>query len=372
MKDGPLSVGPAVRRPSDAPTDPSAGPERLSAVASTAIAPLLRGGHRDLRVLAVFPQAAYLSVGEDLVTLVTSDGIRQPNAVVLNVPSNARPLARIFVGQTGRIGNGRVWLGDLDIRVSRWWDPTPRLRATTPARLRAASETTRRRIAATTGGMPPREGVDLASVLAGALDGMLAALSVGDDGAAFLAARGSIGLGPGLTPSGDDQLAGLVAGTLVLAPSLGAGASWLPSVVAATQRLGLAVAEAAVGRTTSVSAALLGHAALGRLSDPASGLLRAWTSSAGLWVATLPARTQDPIRNARDTRDARNARAASDADADIVRATERLLAVGSSSGRDLTLGLLAAADLLAGAHACSMSPAPAMPQALSTFPAPTS
>ncbi len=350
----------------------------LPAVASSAIAPLLRGGHRDLRVLAAFPQAAYLSVGEDLVALVTSDGIRQPDAVVLNVPSIARPLARTFVGQTGRIGNGGVRLGDLEISVSRWWDPTPRLRATTPARLRAASETTRRRIAATEGRTRRGEDVDLAFALAEALDGTRMALSAGDDAAAFTAARASIGLGPGLTPSGDDQLAGLIAGTLVLAPSLGAGGSWLGPVVAATQRLGLAVAEAAVGRTTSVSAALLGHAALGQLADPATRLVRAWTSSAGFWVASLSARTQDPTRNTRNTRNARNARnarntrAASDADGDIVRATDRLLAVGSSSGRDLALGLLAAVDLLAGTHVGSMPPAPAMPQALTTFPAPTS
>jgi hypothetical protein len=370
-------------------------------VASTAIARLLRGCRRDLRVLAVFPQAIYLDVGDDLVTLVTSDGIRHPNALSLNLSSSLRPFWQVRVGQAGRIGNGGLRVGDLEIRVSRWWDPAPMLRASTPDALRAASGITRRRIGAPVDGMLPSgdagldgasggdRDVDLSVRLAGAMAGTLAALAVGDDTAALAAAGGSIGLGPGLTPSGDDRLAGLIAGTLVLAPSLDAGASAgggagggagvgaacggggggpghelpgraaadLARVVATTQRFGRAVAQAAVGRTTSVSAALLVHAALGRLADPATVLVRSWTSSAGLRVASLPAQMQ-ATRNPGDVRDAR----AFPADADIVRATDRLLAVGSSSGRDLTLGLLAAVDLLTGAHAGSTPPLPAMPR----------
>lgn len=371
MTEARLRVGAGARRPPSTPTDPPPRAGRLAAVASTAIASLLGGVHQDLRVVAAFPRAAYLSVGDDLVTLETSDGVGQPNAVVVNAPSTLRPLARIFVGQTGRIGDGGVRLGDLEIRVSRWWDPRPRLRPTTAAGLRAVSEITRRRIEATADGVRPRGDVELEDALAEAPAGTLAALTVGtlaaltagDDVAAFTAARRMIGLGPGLTPSGDDRLAGLIAGTLVLAPSFGSRTSGSEEgggvadlavhaeVVAAAQRLGRAVAQAAVGRTTSVSAALLWHAARGQLARPATDVVRAWTSPCGssgfrgFRVASVPAQSHDPTRNTRNTRNTWNTR---DADADIVRATDRLLAVGSSSGRDLTLGLLAAADLLTG------------------------
>ena len=69
----------------------------LPALASTAVRSLLRGEPRPVTVLARFPQAAYLAVeGEmSIIALVTADGIAQPNALVLNVPSTERPLARL-------------------------------------------------------------------------------------------------------------------------------------------------------------------------------------------------------------------------------------------------------------------------------------
>jgi len=298
-----------------------AGPCRSGsrpAVASSAIAPLLRGADRAVTVLASFPQAAYLSVGDDLVALVTSDGIHHPNAVVLDLPSSERPLDRLAIAPRGRIGRHGLSIGDLELHIVRWWDPRPRLRGSTPAALRAASDLTRQRLAAVAGPLPEASHTARTADLANALGTVVAALRVGDGEAAFAAAQRIVGLGPGLTPSGDDRLAGLIAGTLVLAPSIasassgGADGGASTDLPAATERLGHAVAAAAVGRTTSVSAALLRHAASGQMAEPASALVRAWVA----------------------------------ADRDTVRATDRLLAVGSSSGRDLTLGLLAAVELL--------------------------
>ena len=292
-------------------------------MASSAIAPLLRGADRAVTVLASFPQAAYLSVGDALVALVTSDGIRHPNAVVLDLPSAARPLERLVTAPTGRIGRHGLSIGGLELHIVRWWDPRPRLRGSTPAALRAASELTRQRLAEVAGPLAEPSHTALAAALADSVGTVVAALKAGDDVAAFAAARRIVGLGPGLTPSGDDRLAGLIAGTLVLAPSIASassgradgGAAGADSV-GATERLGHAVAAAAEGRTTSVSAALLRHAASGQMADPATALVRAWVA----------------------------------ADRDTVRATDRLLAVGSSSGRDLALGLLAAVELLTDEH----------------------
>ncbi len=65
--------------------------------------------------------------------------------------------------------------------------------------------------------------------------------------------RSLAGLGPGLTPSGDDVLAGYVAG-LVLLHGL--------------RKRAMRIAEEAVPRTTSLSATLLRHAAIGEVPEP--------------------------------------------------------------------------------------------------------
>ena len=76
-----------------------------------------------------------------------------------------------------------------------------------------------------------------------------------------------LGLGPGLTPSGDDALVGLFAAWLALDPpglrhARGRGRSLLASLVAHAPE-----------RTTPISAELLYHLARGRLSDPLRRLL---------------------------------------------------------------------------------------------------
>jgi hypothetical protein len=65
--------------------------------------------------------------------------------------------------------------------------------------------------------------------------------------------RALAGLGPGLTPSGDDVLAGYVAG-LVLLHGL--------------RKEAARIAEEAAARTNSLSATLLRHAALGEVPEP--------------------------------------------------------------------------------------------------------
>jgi uncharacterized protein DUF2877 len=70
--------------------------------------------------------------------------------------------------------------------------------------------------------------------------------------------RALAGLGPGLTPSGDDVLAGYVAGLVLLH---------------GMRKKAARIAEDAAARTTSLSATLLHHAALGEVPEPVHILL---------------------------------------------------------------------------------------------------
>ena len=86
-----------------------------------------------------------------------------------------------------------------------------------------------------------------------------AAIRAGDRATAAAAARGLIGLGPGLTPSGDDALAGIEG---ALRASGHPVAGFLETVLADVET-----------RTTAVSVALLRHAARGEFAERVHRLL---------------------------------------------------------------------------------------------------
>ncbi len=109
-----------------------------------------------------------------------------------------------------------------------------------------------------------------------------------------------LGLGTGLTPSGDDLVAGILA-SLVWQSNLGA----IPAPFA--KHLVESVREAAPGKTNHISARLLHHAGDGLLYAPAMEL----------GAALLLGATDSIIAPAR-----------------------RLLSIGHSSGADLATGLL--------------------------------
>ena len=116
--------------------------------------------------------------------------------------------------------------------------------------------------------------------------------------AALRTATRLIGLGPGLTPAGDDVMAGTIAGLVLLGH---------PSA----ERFAAAVYSLAAGRTTELSRALLRHAAAGRVSGEYAAVLH------GL-VGERP----------------------------LAPAVAQLLATGSTSGRAMALGLCTAIDLV--------------------------
>lgn len=279
----------------------------LPAAASAGLGEVLSSYPRPGRVAAVWPAAAYVEVRGTpwVVAVVTRGGVALPNAVVVAMKHEAAPFAGVTVGQAARVGGGKVDLGGLVVRVRRWWDPVPRLGHVHPAALAERLAVVERLLPAWP---PPRAPVTLAERGA-----VLEAASLRLDTAAAATAIGDlIGLGPGLTPAGDDVVASLVAGVRLLAgavagPALGVAPALDQLVTALT-----AAVVGAAGRTTWLSAALLRHATRGEVAAPVAGLL------AGLAGRAAPAV-----------------------------AVERLLGIGHTSGHDLATGLVMAARTIA-------------------------
>jgi len=135
----------------------------------------------------------------------------------------------------------------------------------------------------------------------GAIEGLLAALQVGDCQGIIVGAAALAGLGPGLTPAGDDFLLGLMAGLR----------TWHQFLA----RKGLSVEEAcqaiygaAAGRTNLLSTALLRSAREGMFGEA--------------WHELLAALRQGKA-------------------AEVRRAADRILGFGETSGADALNGFLA-------------------------------
>jgi hypothetical protein len=141
-----------------------------------------------------------------------------------------------------------------------------------------------------------------------AIEGLLAALHGGDRQGIAASAIALTGLGPGLTPAGDDFLLGLMAGLQTWPQFLAGGGL---SVEEACQ----AIYEAADGRTNLLSLALLQSAREGMFSE--------------VWHILLAALRQgkaDEVRGAAD----------------------RVLSFGGTSGADALSGFLAVLNWLIG------------------------
>jgi Protein of unknown function (DUF2877) len=301
---------PTIPLPSEsaAATARTARPARAAtavpASASTGIAELLRGPVRPARVLLSMPAAVYVSVAGakgapgDVVGVLTSDAARLPLGCMLFRPSNGRPLVALPPGAPAEVGGGRIVVGDLAVSAAAWWDPRPRLPHPRPALLPEGVRQLRNALygegvphsAFTLPGLPTGPGGPLAA--------LRGAVRRADLEAALRTAGRLIGLGPGLTPAGDDVMAGTVAGLVLLGHPAG-------------QRFAAGVYSLAAGRTTELSRALLRHAACGRVSGEYAAVL------SGL-VGERP--LEPAIRG--------------------------LLNTGSTSGRALALGLSTAIDLV--------------------------
>jgi hypothetical protein len=121
---------------------------------------------------------------------------------------------------------------------------------------------------------------------------------------------GLAGLGPGLTPSGDDALAGFAAVMTLLSPYLSADAAPRDDIAAT-------IARVARPRTTALSAVFLAHAAQGEVAEHLGNLLLA---------LALPAEASEAV----------------------LHAANHVLSFGANSGGDTLLGMLLALRALEG------------------------
>ncbi len=257
--------------------EPPAGPAWLSA----ALGGLIAGPMRRGTVLASTRFASYLLLQETteptVVAVVANGAVRLPVAAC--VPR----LPALAVAAPAQVGGGVITADGHAWRPVRWWDPTPRLDA-------RALRTHGWRLADVIASEPPTAyGVDVELARA-----VVAALAEGD----ATPACGLLGSGPGLTPAGDDVVAGALAALALM--------DRLP--VAAAD----AVTSAARSRTTALSASLLMAAARGQVVPEAARTLRALARDGDVDEVTTMAR--------------------------------RLFAVGATSGHDLALGLAAALE----------------------------
>ena len=271
--------------------------------------------------------ALYLAVGGSVLPVVTADAVALPTAVRLGLASGSVPWARcgrqpwgVAAGDVVEVGDGRVTLPGLDVVAVRTWRPA-RVRTPPPgvgcSNGRQSSHlSTQLEQAWATGGEPAggsHDGAWLADGIRQALSGVgcRAPPGVGcSDGrlGSHLstqlhevdapAVAGLVGRGPGLTPAGDDALAG----ALLVAHALGAGTDLADAV------------RARLHATTAVSAALLDAAADGYAARP---------------VVTL---VDAAVANRPDA---------------VARALPAVLAIGHTSGADTVTGIHAALATLA-------------------------
>ena len=256
-----------------------------AAVASTAIADLLSGPAQEARVLGASPFAQYLALesgrkGITVIAVLSADAVRLPLGLVI-----ADRLPDVALEGEISVGGGAVSLGPVQICATRWFDPRPLLvkpyltdRIDTAAGLLGE-------LPADAHGLPDEP-----------FDAMATCLLDGDPTPALSV----IGRGPGLTPAGDDLVAGALAAIALRGQ--------LPRKTAE------AVLTHAATATTSLSSSLLCCAASGQVVPQAARFLSALCGAAPLHPSL------DDLR-----------------------------AVGGTSGTALALGLVAGARAVVGA-----------------------
>jgi uncharacterized protein DUF2877 len=272
-----------------------------SSVWPAAVSPLLAAelaaAPRCARVLAAFPTALYLLLDrhDRVLPVLADDALRLPTGLRLGLPSRALDWG-VAAGSEVLVGDGRVRLPQRDVVALREWRPSrvsPCLRETSSADCADSAVAAASRVLAS---------ADVSGVLRGLAADVAGTALRG--GSTLLQVAALVGAGPGLTPSGDDALCGVL---LALRAVGGGAADAAAASVAGAVR---AVAHA----TTSLSASLLGAAAQGYAVPEAVRLVRATVGG-----------------DARETS----------------LALPAVLAIGHTSGADLVAGLAGTIDALA-------------------------
>jgi len=228
-------------------------------VASLAVRDVLRGPRRAGKVLAALPDAIYLEFADPVpeprvIAISPPDALRLPNAVIAG-PWEARTSGDCWAGE------GRVLACGLDIRIMRWWDPSPVFGPLSRARLDHGCSVLAR-LCATAERAPGLAGHDGPAQLA-------ACCASGDLAGAVEAVEQLVGLGPGLVPSGDSVVSGVLLALRLLGGAISGGtrAVWLANWLSASATCH------ATQRTTTLAASLLHCAASGQAAAEVSAVL---------------------------------------------------------------------------------------------------
>jgi hypothetical protein len=277
--------------------------------ASAALSALLSGPPTAGRVRGISGPACYLDVADHIVVIEGPGGAGLPNAVRVAHPG--RPPLQLAVGDEVVLGRGALTVDRRELPVHRWWDPHVRVGS---SRLDAAA------VAVVTATLRSvADGVDAGPAPLPDTADLMHALQRRDDATLAVAALALLGRGPGLTPAGDDVLAGVLATLRVLGPSRPAAVA--ARVAATADVLSAAVVDAARERTTALSAQLLVYADRGAVALGVGDVLRAVAGRG-----------------------------------ELVAAAVRLARVGHTSGSDLLTGICLAVDTLLpdqeGARTC--------------------
>jgi hypothetical protein len=288
---------------------PAPATRASSAVASVLVRDLVTGPIRRTTVVAAGPAAVYLGVGARLLAVVAAGGVQLPCALVLTADGPFAGLGQHGgPGGAGRaglaVGQGAVHQGGRRVvGISRWFDPRVRVGDVAPVAIA--------RLATAVWSRPRPDPL----LPADAVDRLAHELARGD---VHRAVAALLGRGTGLTPAGDD----LVAGVLAALRAVGSPAA---------DDLAEHVRALAPVATSRLSAALLDAADLGAVVPEAAAVLRA--------VAGVEASAGND-----------------DGPARLEAAVARLVGVGHTSGWHLAAGLLVGLS-----HARDPADAPAAP-----------
>ncbi len=256
---------------------------------STAIEPLLDIPPTRGSIHSVFPRAANLLLGGRLLTLHARATPCAPNGLVLALRATQRPLADLQPGMAIIIERGTIFIPAPALRLSLQqslpWNPRPPLVniACTPALLQRNLARLEALLAAHASGdgLAPLANLHLASPLPAAYHSSRLLHTAGAAAGSLLegiarqqihqvrqSASTLIGLGPGLTPSGDDLLIGLIAATTLLSEPLGRSAEFY-------QRLSTEILAIAHTRTNKLSITWMEHASRGEVAEHLGQLFQA-------------------------------------------------------------------------------------------------
>lgn len=296
--------------------------QRASNVSDAVPRRIANAGVDPIRVQSVYRWVVNISTADGLLTVASPEGGGLPNGILVDLGADWREIG-VDSGMAVFATDAAIRVPDagLEIRfdgAARW---SPRFRSPADAADTAAARWRRRagatwamardRASAAGFGALLREDaahdpLGIPGVARPILSELVVALEAGDRTRAAEAASRLVGLGPGLTPSGDDVLVGIEAALHALArPSAGF--------------LALAMDDVE-GRTTAVAATLLRHAGAGEFAERLHALLAALLGSD---------------------------------DEAIPAALDRAVAWGATSGTDCLLGVLIGLDTSAGVRGAS-------------------